>query len=503
MKRRLVVPVSVGVALGIAWACASPGEIDEPSPRQDSGAEDATTDGPAVDSGSGGGGGSGGGWPTGGAGGTGGGWPGGDFGDGCVADSGCKSGECTDVGQKDQNRVCTQPCTEGTACPSGGYCAWIDGRGYTCIPDADSQCAPCTTDADCTSAGDKCRAAPDGSRFCARDCGFDGACPTGAECAADAGEAPDGGVAGDAGGPTKPPRQCVPQAGGSCPCDARRNGVTRTCSKTEGTLTCEGQETCNGATSAWEGCTAGTPSPETCDGADNDCNGSRDDGDPAALCAAQTPVPNASWTCDTTLGSCVIGACTTGFINYPPSLPPSAGCPCPIEASEPANDACATAIDVGSVTDDPASAAPLSISGRLTSDADVDWFRFQAVDFDEATTNNYHVKIGFLEPATNAEFVFDVIRGDACAEPDAAHASLVGYDWCVNGVGSQPGQGEQTCSAEGAIHCGPHTSTYLIRVRRVAGATGTCDRYTLQITGRGVDGDCDFNDTTGQCDPWP
>lgn len=505
MRHHLVAPLAACVGLALAWSCASPGEIDTPSGRPDAGGDDAATDAAGGTSGDGGGsGGSGGGWPTGGAGGSGGNqWPGGDFGDGCVADSGCKSGQCTDVGQKDPNRVCTIPCAEGTACPAGGYCAWISGRGFTCIPDASSQCGPCSADADCLSVGDTCRAAPDGSRFCARDCSFDSACPTGTECADDPASGVDGGTGEDAGGPTKPPKHCVPQAGGACPCDSRRDGVTRTCSNTNGSLVCEGQETCNGAAGTWEGCTAGSPAAEVCDGADNDCNGTRDDGDPATLCAAQTPVPNAAWTCDATLGACVIGGCTPGFTNYPPTLPPSAGCPCPIESSEPANDACATAIDVGSVTDDPASTTPLAISGRLTSDTDADWYRFQAVDFDETSTNSYHVKISFLEPATNDEFLFDVIRGDTCADPDAPHSGLLGYDWCVNGVGQRPDQGEQSCGIEAAIHCGPHTSTYLLRVRRAPGATGTCDRYTIQVTGRGADGDCDFDATTGQCDPWP
>jgi hypothetical protein len=427
-----------------------------------------------------------------------GGWPSGGFGAPCTQDSQCDSKQCTDIGQSKQNKVCTIPCGAGKSCPPNGYCAWHPGKGYTCLPDNGNQCAQCVTTADCPNVSDTCTPSPQIDRFCARDCSFDGLCPTGFTCVAvqdylpgsDAG-LPEAGL-GEAGAPSEPPRMCVPVNGQSCPCTAKRDGVKRRCVQQSGSLVCEGTETCNGAKAVWEGCTAGAPQPEICDGADNDCNGVADDGDPAALCPGT--LAHAKWACE--LGACVIGSCDPGWTHYPPSLPQSSGCPCAIDANEP-NDTCATAFSVGSVTD--ANTTPLLIKGRLSSDTDEDWHSFDAIDFDEKTTNSYHVRIVFSAPTNNDEFVFDVIRGEVCKTIGASHSNLTEYDWCVDGQTTIGGKliGEKPCSPTGSVHCGPHTKKYFVRVKRKAGAAGSCAEYTLTVTAKGGPA-CDFSKS---CDP--
>jgi hypothetical protein len=237
---------------------------------------------------------------------------------------------------------------------------------------------------------------------------------------------------------------------------------------------CEGTEQCNGATGKWEGCTAGAPQPEICDGADNDCNGTPDDGTPDKLCASQGNPAHATWACN--VGQCEIASCDSGWVNYPPTLPPSAGCPC----------------DIGNTT-------ALNITGRLTSDADSDWYTFDTVDSDEGSTNSYHLKIGFSAPPSNGEFVFDVVRGGACKVPDAKHTELLDYDWCVDGSGKVGGKdvGEKSCGPTAPLHCGPHGKKYFVRVHRAIGVAGTCAQYTLTVTAKGG-GTCDF---TQACDP--
>jgi hypothetical protein len=430
------------------------------------------------------------------------GWPTGGFGSPCSQPSECQSDQCVDVGQKAPAEVCVTPCKDGSACPAGGYCAWHPVEGYLCVPDRGNQCAPCEEDADCPNVVDRCLVSPNVDRFCARDCSFDSSCPTGTSCVdpqsydPGSGSGGSGGTGGDAGTP-KPPRACVPPNDESCPCDAKRDGVMRKCSAMSGSLLCEGTEECDGAQQSWVGCTAGTPKPEQCDGADNDCNGDVDDGDAEQMCAGQGNPAHASWAC--VQGQCDVGECDQGWASYPPSLPPSAGCPCQLESSEP-NDTCADAKNAGSVTDQ--NTVALGIKGRLTSDTDEDWHKLTTVDTDEGTTNGYHVHMEFSAPSPNDEFVFDVIRGDACAAPAANHSGLSSYDWCVDGTGTDAGGkpiGEQSCGAQAAIHCGSHDKPYLVRIRRRPGAAGTCSEYTLGVTARG--GACDFSQATGACDP--
>lgn len=464
-------------------ACAEDAGIED-SPGGGGSTGDASTDG---DSGSGN--------KDGGVGGNDGGWPTGGFGNPCSKNSDCGTGFCIDIGQSKPKQVCVVPCTTGKACPSGGYCTFHPEHGSVCVPDTGNQCEKCTVDGECPIMGDRCTPSPKVDRFCARDCTFDSLCPSGFECvAADSYPPgvpkPDGGTA-DAGTANK--KMCVPVGGDSCPCNSKRDGVKRRCTQTVGSVTCEGTETCNAATGKWEGCTAGTPQQETCDGADNDCNGTPDDAAPEQLCPGTAP--HATFKCS--FGACEIAKCDAGWVAYPPG-PAKNGCACQIDASEPANNTCsATAASAGSVTD--ANTTPLSLKGTLSADGDEDWWKFDTVDSDETTTNSYHVKIEFTAPASNTEFVFDVIRGAKCGTPDAKHSDLASYDWCVDGTGTVGGKtvGEKACGATAPIHCGPHTKPYLVRVKRKAGAAATCTEYTLTVTAKGG-GTCDF---TQACDP--
>ncbi len=482
------------LALGWSGACATDAGIDDN--KGGSGGADASTDG------------GGGVANTGAISSSDSGWPIGKFGGACQKNDHCESKLCVDVGKAKPNFVCTVPCSEaGSACPSGGYCAYHPDAGYVCVPENGNQCDTCVTDAECANVADRCTPSPNIDRFCARDCSFDGICPTGMTCvttstypkggvgggSADGGF-PDSGL-GEAGPPSKAPRFCVPQNDESCPCNSERAGVKRKCSQTSGSTVCEGTESCNGTTTKWEGCTAGSPQPEVCDGADNDCNGTADDGSDQALCAGQGNPVHATWKCS--FGQCEIGACDTGWINYPATLPPSAGCPCGIDSSEP-DDTCGKAKDVGFVTD--ANTTALAIKGKLSGDGDEDWYTFEARDSNESGTNSYHVRMQFTAPANSTEFVFDVLRGGPCKVPDSKHSILTSYTWCVDGDGGQiAGKplGEKSCGASAPVHCGPHTKRYYVRVKRAQGVAGTCAEYTLTVTAKGG-GTCDF---TQACDP--
>src|SRR5262249_1173866 len=144
----------------------------------------------------------------------------------------------------------------------------------------------------------------------------------------------------------------------------------------------------------------------------------------------------------------------------------------------------------------------LTITGTLSSDVDVDVYQFDTTDTAEASTNSYAVEIKFTAPATNNEFVMDVIRGSTCSDtPTGAGTNITSYDWGVNG--SSGGVGEAPCGPTAANHCGgtptcndstvcpDHSSRYYVRVYRKGGGTATCDAYTLDVTAHSTTA-CDF-----------
>ena len=372
----------------------------------------------------------------------------------CVSAAECNSKQCVEVGRtKSALQVCTQACSKTTPCPSGMHCATLDQVGAVCVPDRSSQCGTCSSDLDCLNQGDRC-VTSNGQSYCSQDCSGDGLCPAGTEC-----KSPPGG--------SSSAKVCVLSTGSTCPCAPNRDKAVESCTKTSGEFTCTGKATCNGATKTLEGCTAPDPSADVCNGKDDNCDGKIDN------------LPHGS--CDCTSSPCTV-ACEPGFARYPATVTEADGCPCAVDANEPSNGTCAGATGLATITD-VTPTSTVDVTGTLSADDDVDWYRVQVNDTLEANTNSYHVRVTFTSNPGD-EFTFTVTRGD-CAQ--AATPAITSYDLCMNyqvNPGTKTVRGQSVCAntpQTNVPNCGNSSAQYFVAVQRKTGGAKTCSPYTLHI----------------------
>ena len=198
----------------------------------------------------------------------------------CEDNSDCNSEYCIPSSQGDQ--VCTVVCDQN--CPAGLDCKLVSFPGqdptYLCVDLAANLCRPCRKNSDCQGnfgrINDRCVAHGDAEgAFCGVACSDGDPCPTGYACEV---------VADAESGATS--SQCVPDGGGQCACSAR--AIIEQASTECANNACVGSRVCTAE--GLSACDAQTPSTETCDGVDNNCNGATDesftntDGDGLADC---------------------------------------------------------------------------------------------------------------------------------------------------------------------------------------------------------------------------
>jgi hypothetical protein len=147
---------------------------------------------------------------------------------------------------------------------------------------------------------------------------------------------------------------------------------------------------------------------------------------------------------------------------------------------------CAGAVDLGALSD--AGEMRVATGNALPAGRDT-WYRVRAVDGADTTCDNFHFRAQ-LTVNPDSAFEISVTRGTTCGDPfacDPPSAPIVDYSWATDFRATVAGMvaGECPCSnamATDISACTDNSSDYLIRVRRVSGATPTCAQYTLEVS---------------------
>jgi hypothetical protein len=184
----------------------------------------------------------------------------------CQENSECTSGFCVATSSE---KLCSKPCVD--ECAPGWSCVEVASKPdvvFICLPVHPLLCHPCLSSTQCkaehSGLGALCVIySPETGAYCGGECQEDKDCPAGYVCEEMA--ALEGGTA----------KQCRLDEAVECPCNLLSAGKVTDCVVTNDAGTCEGTRTCS--VYAPSPCDAQLPSPEACDGEDNDCDGTIDD----------------------------------------------------------------------------------------------------------------------------------------------------------------------------------------------------------------------------------
>ncbi len=217
----------------------------------------------------------------------------GEFGYPCEGPDECNSGYCI---SSPTGKVCSKTCLE--SCPSGWACRSTTletgNPVFLCVSVAATLCNPCSSNKDCnpvvSASPNLCLSYGVEGSFCGMACGPKGhPCPAGYSCQSVQGP---GGVASE---------QCVADAG-QCSCNAIgvETGASTSCGVANEHGVCPGTRACgaDGLTA----CEGQSPAAETCNSMDDDCDGKIDEDIVGEAC----PLVNEHGTC-MGVESCVDG----------------------------------------------------------------------------------------------------------------------------------------------------------------------------------------------------
>jgi len=217
----------------------------------------------------------------------------GAFGAPCTDYADCDSGFCI---EGIDGYICTMLCVED--CPEGYECVGVHVGSdviFICAPPLDRSCEPCSADLQCS--GGKCvHFGPD--QYCLAPC--EKGCKEGYSCQNVHMESVGYEL-------------CVPDSA-TCECVAESIGLEKACKAKAGTTVCYGVQFCT--ETGWSSCDL---PDEICDGKDNDCNGTVDDG----MLNPTTGIYDSNEHCGVCNNSCVLmdAPHATGYCDTAGTLP--------------------------------------------------------------------------------------------------------------------------------------------------------------------------------------
>jgi hypothetical protein len=205
---------------------------------------------------------------------------------------------------------------------------------------------------------------------------------------------------------------------------------------------------------------------EVCGLLDDNCVDGVDEGDPVALCAN-----------DPTGDVCMLSICCPfGEFNFDGDP----GCECAGTPALNAGATCAAAIGLGSISDAGAGQTVTVSHNALAAGREV-WYRVTANDSADATCDNFHVRVRFLQNPGN-RYRFNVFRGCGTVLCDG-NMGYTDTSWGtdVNGPGRT---GQCPCSAGSATNntCLNDSQDFMVRVRWRDTSNPTCEPYELEFT---------------------
>lgn len=230
-------------------------------------------------------------------------------------------------------------------------------------------------------------------------------------------------------------------------------------------------DTYPGATDCNEADPAVNPgATEVCGLSDENCSGTVDEGDPAALC----PGGPADDTCMDSV------CCAVGTYNY--DSDPGNACECMASPPLGAGASCGGAIGLAPVPDSGGTPAQtLTVTDNALSPGREVWYRFSATDSLDDTCDNFHVRVRFLENPGN-RYRFNVYRGCGTVLCDG-NTGYTDTNWALD-TNTAGRQGQCPCGANSATlnTCANDTQDFMIRVRWADTSAPDCDPYVLEIT---------------------